>query len=112
MTNQDKTGVLRDAEGYLVNPEDWSKTIARELAAEEDIEIDDDYWLAIDFMRDYFNEHSIAPDIRHLMTYLATNYQCDKKEAKKRIFELFPYGYVKQACKIAGMKRPRAWSTG
>jgi len=112
MTNQDKTGVLRDAEGYLVNPEDWSKTIARELAAEENIEIDDDYWLAIDFMRDYFNEHNIAPDIRHLMTYLATNYQCDKKEAKKRIFELFPYGYVKQACKIAGMKRPRAWSTG
>jgi len=24
----------------------------------------------------------------------------------------FAYGYVKQACKIAGMKRPRAWSTG
>ncbi len=46
------------------------------------------------------------------MTYLATTFQCDKKEAKKRIFELFPYGYVKQACKIAGMKRPRAWSTG
>ena len=112
MTNQDKTGVLRDAEGYLVNPEDWSKSIALELAAEEDIEIDDDYWLALDFMRDYLNKHNIAPDIRHLMTYLATNYQCDKKEAKKRIFELFPYGYVKQACKIAGMKRPRAWSTG
>lgn len=112
MTNQDKTGVLRDAEGYLVNPEDWSKSIARELAAEEDIEIDDDYWLALDFMRDYFDEHNIAPDIRHLMTYLAATWQCDKKEAKKRIFELFPYGYVKQACKIAGMKRPRAWSTG
>jgi len=112
MMNQDKTGVLRDAEGYLVNPEDWSKSIARVLAAEEDIEIDDDYWLALNFMRDYFDEHNIAPDIRHLMTYLATTFQCDKKEAKKRIFELFPYGYVKQACKIAGMKRPRAWSTG
>ena len=112
MTNLDKTGVLRDAEGYLVNPEDWSKSIARELAAEEDIEIDDDYWVAIDFMRAYFNEHNIAPDIRHLMAHLAAIYQCDKKDAKKRIFELFPYGYVKQACKIAGMKRPRAWSTG
>jgi len=28
------------------------------------------------------------------------------------VFDLFPYGYVKQACKIAGMKKPRAWSTG
>ncbi|MCP4472611.1 MAG: TusE/DsrC/DsvC family sulfur relay protein [Gammaproteobacteria bacterium] len=112
MANQEKTGVLRDTEGYLVNPEDWSKSIAHDLAAEEDIEIDDDYWVALNFMRDYFNEHNIAPNIRHLMTYLAATYQCDKKAAKKRIFELFPYGYVKQACKIAGMKRPRAWSTG
>ena len=28
------------------------------------------------------------------------------------LFRLFPYGYVKQACKLAGMRRPRAWSTG
>ena len=28
------------------------------------------------------------------------------------VFELFPYGYVKQACKIAGMRKPRSWSTG
>jgi len=34
------------------------------------------------------------------------------KDAQKKLFELFPYGYVKQACKIAGMRRPRAWSTG
>jgi hypothetical protein len=27
-------------------------------------------------------------------------------------FEFFPYGYLRQACKIAGMRRPRAWSTG
>jgi len=34
------------------------------------------------------------------------------RDAQKKLFELFPYGYVKQACKIAGMRRPRAWSTG
>jgi tRNA 2-thiouridine synthesizing protein E len=33
-------------------------------------------------------------------------------EGRKRLFDLFPYGYVGQACKIAGMKRPRGWSTG
>jgi sulfur relay (sulfurtransferase) DsrC/TusE family protein len=32
--------------------------------------------------------------------------------ARQRLFELFPYGYVRQACKVAGMRRPRAWSTG
>lgn len=32
--------------------------------------------------------------------------------ALAKLFNLFPYGYVKQACKISGMKRPRGWSTG
>jgi TusE/DsrC/DsvC family sulfur relay protein len=112
MKDHDNIEVLRDAEGYLIDPEDWNRSIALLLAAEEDIELGDDYWKALDFMRDYFNEHNIAPDVRHVMAYLAGEYQCDKKQAKKKIFELFPYGYVKQACKIAGMKRPRAWSTG
>jgi hypothetical protein len=26
----------------------------------------------------------------------------DKKVAKTKLFEMFPYGYVKQTCKIAG----------
>ena len=34
------------------------------------------------------------------------------KAGRNDLFVLFPYGYVKQACKIAGMRRPRAWSTG
>jgi tRNA 2-thiouridine synthesizing protein E len=33
-------------------------------------------------------------------------------QGRNDLFVLFPYGYVKQACKIAGMRRPRAWSTG
>ena len=35
-----------------------------------------------------------------------------KQHAKAQLFQLFPYGYVQQACKIAGMQKPRAWSTG
>jgi tRNA 2-thiouridine synthesizing protein E len=36
----------------------------------------------------------------------------DRDVGRGKLFELFPYGYVKQACRIAGMRRPRAWSTG
>ncbi len=32
--------------------------------------------------------------------------------AQQRLFELVPYSDVKQAWKIAGMRRLRAWSTG
>jgi TusE/DsrC/DsvC family sulfur relay protein len=104
--------ISRDAEGYLINPDDWNEDIALELASEEDIDLNETFWPALRFMRVYYTEHNIAPDVRHLIKYLATENECDKNEAKKLVFELFPYGYVKQACKIAGMKRPRAWSTG
>jgi tRNA 2-thiouridine synthesizing protein E len=104
--------ISRDAEGYLINPNDWSEGIADELAGEEDIDLNETYWLILNFMRQYYREHNITPDVRHLISYLARTNNCEKKEAKKLIFELFPYGYVKQACKIAGMIRPRAWSTG
>jgi len=102
----------RDAEGYLVNPDDWDEDIANELAKEEDIELNASYWIALNFMRDYYLEHYIAPDVRHVISHIASANQCSKREAKKLVFDLFPYGYVKQACKISGMKRNRAWSTG
>jgi len=102
----------RDVDGYLISPEDWTDEIAKELAKEEGIELNDSHWLVLRFMRKYYSEHNVAPDVRHVTGYLATENQLDKKEAKKLIFELFPYGYVKQACKISGMKKPRAWSTG
>ena len=83
-----------------------------QLALEEKIELNNDCWTVINFMRRYYANHKIAADIRHVVKHLAKELGYDKKEARNRIFKLFPYGYVKQACKIAGMKRPRVWSTG
>jgi len=103
---------VRDVEGYVVNPEDWNEGLALELAAEEGLELTERYWPILRFMRDYWQEHKVAPDVRHVTRQLVKAYGYDKKVAKQRLFELFPYGYVKQACKIAGMQRPRAWSTG
>ncbi|MGD8884754.1 MAG: TusE/DsrC/DsvC family sulfur relay protein [Gammaproteobacteria bacterium] len=102
----------RDPEGYIVDPEDWTEALATQLAAEEGLELDDQYWAVIHFMRQYWGEHHVAPDVRHVIQYLTATRQLDKKQAKQQLFKLFPYGYVRQACKIAGMQRPRVWSTG
>jgi tRNA 2-thiouridine synthesizing protein E len=109
---QTQTERARDAEGYVVNPEDWDEALARELAAEESLELSDDYWPILCFMREYWDLHKVAPDVRHVMKHLVDEMGIDKKQAKQHLFKLFPYGYVKQACKIAGMQRPRVWSTG
>ena len=101
-----------DAEGYLTDPEEWNKDIAAYLAKGEGLDLQDDHWPILNCMRDYYTENGVAPDVRHVVKYLVNTHGYNKKDAKKEIFTLFPYGYVKQACKISGMKRPRAWSTG
>ena len=98
MTNNINTvSIDRDNEGYLVNPDDWTKEIAQQFAEEEKLELSDESWTVINFMRRYYNEHSVAPDVRHAVKSLAESHDYEKKEAKQRMFTLFPYGYVKQA---------------
>lgn len=104
--------VPRDNEGYLVDPEDWNEAAARNLAAEEGIELNAAYWPVLTFIREHWATHRVTPDVRHVVGFLVKQQGLDKKIAKEHLFKLFPYGYVKQACKIAGMQRPRAWSTG
>ena len=104
--------VARDQEGYLLDPDNWSQDVALALASEEGITLNDDYWPILHFMRGYHEENRVAPDVRHVVDFLVSEADLGKKEAKEKLFRLFPYGYVKQACKIAGMMRPRAWSTG
>ena len=106
------TSVPLDPEGYLVNPEDWNASVAEDLAEQEGVDLTPDHWFIVDFMHDYWSTHRVAPDVRHVVDFLVKNSALDKKSAKAKLFSLFPYGYVKQACKIAGMQRPRAWSTG
>lgn len=98
-------------EGYLNNPADWNEAVARTLASGEGIELSGEHWDVIRFMRDYYADHGIAADARFVIKYIADELGYGD-DARTRLFQLFPYGYVKQACKIAGMKRPRAWSTG
>jgi tRNA 2-thiouridine synthesizing protein E len=112
MDRQTTGGPVRiDEEGYLVEPGDWSEDVARRLARSENLDLTEDHWKVFWFMREYYQERSVAPDARFTIRFLADvlGYGAN---AKKRLFELFPYGYVKQACKVAGMKRPRALSTG
>jgi len=103
---------VRDVEGYLVNPEDWDVVVACTLADEENLVLEQEYWPVLQFMRQHWQEHKVAPDVRHVVKFLVEEHAYSKPAAKALLFQLFPYGYVQQACKIAGMQKPRAWSTG
>ena len=70
--NEMNIQVERDTEGYLVNPDEWTDQIAIELANEEDIELNESHWQILRFIRDYYSEHNVVPDVRHVEDYLAT----------------------------------------
>lgn len=103
--------VTLDDEGYLIDPEDWNEATAHALAASENIELNEDHWKVFEFMREYYTSSGITADARFVIKFLAKE-RGKGADARSYLFTLFPYGYVKQACKLAGMRRPRAWSSG
>lgn len=88
-----------DEDGFMENPEDWNEEVAKALATTEDVtDITEDHWKVINYLRDYFKQYGIAPMIRKLCK--ETGYPL------KRIYELFPSGPAKGACKVAGLAKP------
>ena len=94
-----------DEEGYLTNLADWNQDIAGYLAQEEKVELTDSHWEVINFLREYYEEYQIAPAVRVLTKAIAKKLGADKGN-NKYLYELFPYGPAKQACKIAGLPKP------
>ena len=94
-----------DEEGYLSNLDDWSKEIAEALAKAENINMTQNHWEVVNFLREYYQEFQIAPAIRVLTKAIGKKLGPDKGNSGY-LYELFPYGPAKQACKIAGLPKP------
>jgi tRNA 2-thiouridine synthesizing protein E len=94
-----------DEEGYLVNLSDWTEDVAKYLAEQENLPLSENHWEVINFLREYYNEYQIAPAVRVLTKAIAKKLGADKGNSKY-LYELFPYGPAKQACKIAGLPKP------
>jgi tRNA 2-thiouridine synthesizing protein E len=96
--------VKLDAEGYLVDPAQWSAAVTSMMAEQDGLELDDDHWLLIDFLHRFYAEYSVAPDLPILARNLCKD-QKDCRWTRKYIKELFPDG-AKTACRYAGLPRP------
>ena len=94
-----------DEEGYLVNLGDWNEDVAQYLAQQEGVALTENHWEVINFLRDYYNEFQIAPAVRVLTKAIGKQFG-EEKGNSKYLYELFPYGPAKQACKIAGLPKP------
>ena len=88
-----------DEDGFIVNLEEWNEDVARYLAKEEGIdELSKDHWKLINYLKGYFAEYGIAPMVRKMTK--------ESGYSLKEIYDLFPSGPAKGACKVAGLPKP------
>ena len=99
-----------NAQGYLLNLDDWSEAFAAELAQRDGIELFVDHWELIMYFRDYFVEHQRNPTMHTIVRTLGrikgAEFQ-QQKEYEKHIYHLFPIDPLHQICKLAGLPMPQ-----
>jgi TusE/DsrC/DsvC family sulfur relay protein len=98
-------GAEVDEEGFLIDLSQWTKEIAIEMAKGDDIDLSDEHWDVINFLREYFEEYQIAPAVRVLTKAIAKKFGKEKGNSKY-LYSLFPYGPGKQGCRFAGLPKP------
>ncbi len=88
-----------DEDGFMVEPEQWNEAVAKALATTEGVEdLTADHWKVVNYLREYYLQFGVAPMIRKL---------CKETGFKlKEIYDLFPSGPAKGACKVAGLPKP------
>jgi len=94
------TKIQLNDDGFLLEPNNWDKDVALVLAkAEEGLdELTEEHWTIINYIRSYYQEKDIAPMVRNMCKNTGFSL--------KHIFELFPSGPAKGACKLAGLPKP------
>jgi len=91
--------IERNEEGFLINPTDWSKEIAVEIAQGENIpELTDAHWKVIEFARANAEKSGAAPTLRQITQGAGV--------PTKELFKLFPKGPAKKVAKISGLGKP------
>ena len=87
-------------EGFLTDPTQWDNDVALQLArSQEGLEdLSDEHWAVVNFIRNHFLETNLAPMVRSICKTTGL--------PLRRIYELFPSGPAKGACKVAGLPKP------
>lgn len=88
-----------DGDGFLTTPEVWNDQVAELFAKSDGIEkLTDKHWAVVRVIRKNFEEKGNAPMIRTI---------CQETGLRlKEIYELFPLGPARGACRVAGLPKP------
>ena len=94
-----------DEDGYLIKVDDWVPGIASKMATDDGLTLTEAHWEVINFLRDYYQKYQIAPMIKILVKEVKKTMGAEKGNTKY-LYELYPAGPAKQACRYAGLPKP------
>ncbi len=94
-----------DEEGYLRNLNDWSETVAVEIAASEGISLSEAHWEIISIIREFYQNYELSPAMRPLVKAVSLKLGKDKGKSIY-LMKLFPGSPAKLVAKIAGLPKP------
>ncbi len=88
-----------DEDGFIDDFNNWDESWMRYVKTQEGIEeLTDEHKKVVEVLQDYYKKNGIAPMVRILSKVT--------KFKLKYIYELFPSGPGKGACKMAGLPKP------
>jgi tRNA 2-thiouridine synthesizing protein E len=99
------TELARDEEGFLLDAHDWHPALIEAFADESGLVMTPERRVIIEYIRNYEKNLSV-PEARALLRHMGTVWGKDKA-TRRYLYQQFPRGYGQQACKIAGMRKPR-----
>ena len=94
-----------DKEGYLKDLSQWEPAVAEAMAKADKQELTTEHWEVISFLREFYDEFAMAPAVRILTRAIGKKLGKEKGNARY-LYNLFPYGPGKQACRYAGLPKP------
>lgn len=99
MATKNYAGVSVDVneEGYFTNPSQWTKEIATEIAKEEGLELNDQHFAVLEYLRKRHTDGE-ALSIRSINKSGVVDV--------KTFYQLFPGAPLKKSTKIAGIPKP------
>jgi tRNA 2-thiouridine synthesizing protein E len=89
--------------GFMADFWAWDEQIAKDLAEEDGLQLQDHHWAVIRFLRDYYSRHLIPPPPREALRVLARELAHYGNCGVTTLRRLFPKGGCRQACLIAGL---------
>ncbi|HKJ89339.1 MAG TPA: TusE/DsrC/DsvC family sulfur relay protein [Gammaproteobacteria bacterium] len=99
--------ILTDSEGYIQNLDEWSEDFAHALAQEEGLELTDEHWDVIYFIREYYYEHDVQPQVRTMIKHFKHKWGADRGN-NRYLHDIFPNGGPqKQGNRLAGIRKTK-----